>query len=299
MQCKNCNEKLHGKQHFCSNCGQKNIPHLTFKYLFEEFLENYVYLDSKLFVTLRHLLFNPGFLSLEFIKGKRVSYVAPVRLYITFSVLFFFIIAVTSFFNNQSINSDTKDESLIHFSFNEKQMTITQEQYENLKKSNQLQTYMRDSLKVDTRFEQYLAEKAILAQHDNEHFRETLLNQLSLFLILFIPFISLIYKWSFIKNKYGYIKHMVFNIHFNSFIILVLTFNWLIYAITDFDSTFYFILVFGSILFILIYLFLGLRKFYNRKKWVITYKLLILLIGYISLAVLFFLLLLLFSLVIS
>lgn len=89
MECKNCHQEINENQHFCPNCGQKNIPHLNLKYLLEEFLENYIYIESKLFKTLKSLIFKPGHLSKEFIDGKRVSFVAPVRLYITFSVLFF------------------------------------------------------------------------------------------------------------------------------------------------------------------------------------------------------------------
>jgi len=58
--------------------------------LFQDFLDYLFNLDSKLYRTLKGLLFKPGFLSKEFVLGKRVHYVLPVKLYVVISVIFFF-----------------------------------------------------------------------------------------------------------------------------------------------------------------------------------------------------------------
>jgi hypothetical protein len=47
--------------------------------------------DGKFFSTSKYLLLKPGFLSLEYAKGKRVSYLNPVRMYLFTSALFFLI----------------------------------------------------------------------------------------------------------------------------------------------------------------------------------------------------------------
>lgn len=74
MKCKNCNQSLESKNNYCSNCGQKNIDKLNLKYLFSEILENVLNLDSKMFTTLKSLIFKPGFLTKEFMIGKRIRY---------------------------------------------------------------------------------------------------------------------------------------------------------------------------------------------------------------------------------
>lgn len=53
-------------------------------------------LDSKVARTLIALVRDPGRLTNEFIQGRRVRYVPPLRLYLSLSVLFFLVSALTS-----------------------------------------------------------------------------------------------------------------------------------------------------------------------------------------------------------
>ena len=57
-----------------------------------EFIGHYVALEGKLWKSLGLLLFRPGRLSLEYIKGRRVRYVQPLRMYLTFSLIFFAVL---------------------------------------------------------------------------------------------------------------------------------------------------------------------------------------------------------------
>ena len=50
--------------------------------------------DGKLWATLQVLFRRPGELTIAYVGGKRATYVAPLRLYLTASVLYFFIVAV-------------------------------------------------------------------------------------------------------------------------------------------------------------------------------------------------------------
>lgn len=60
-----------------------------------EATEDLTHVDSRLWRTLIALLLKPGFLTREFIDGRRVSYLPPVRLYLVLSVLFFLVAAST------------------------------------------------------------------------------------------------------------------------------------------------------------------------------------------------------------
>lgn len=57
-----------------------------------EFIGHYVALEGKLWKSLGLLLFRPGRLTLEYIKGRRVRYVQPLRMYLTFSLIFFAVL---------------------------------------------------------------------------------------------------------------------------------------------------------------------------------------------------------------
>ena len=54
-----------------------------------EATEDLTHADSRLWRTIAALLFKPGFLTREFLDGRRARYLPPVRLYLVLSVLFF------------------------------------------------------------------------------------------------------------------------------------------------------------------------------------------------------------------
>ena len=88
--CLNCNAEVAGR--FCQICGQENIePKESFWALATHFLHDMTHFDGKFFSTLKFLLFKPGFLSKEYLKGRRTSYLHPIRMYVFTSAIFFLI----------------------------------------------------------------------------------------------------------------------------------------------------------------------------------------------------------------
>jgi hypothetical protein len=77
---------------YCGNCGQENIePRRKFGELIFHFFEDLTHYEGKFWKTMRILVLRPGQLSVEYLQGKRMSHVPPVRLYIFISFLAFFI----------------------------------------------------------------------------------------------------------------------------------------------------------------------------------------------------------------
>lgn len=88
--CLNCNAEVQGR--FCHNCGQENIePKETVWHLVTHFFQDITHFDGKFFSTIKYLFKKPGFLSKEYMVGRRASYVNPIRLYIFTSAFFFLI----------------------------------------------------------------------------------------------------------------------------------------------------------------------------------------------------------------
>ena len=88
--CLNCGTTVQGK--FCQVCGQENAePKETFFGMVTHFFYDITHFDGKFFTTLKDLLFRPGFLSVEYMKGKRMSYLNPIRMYVFTSAIFFLI----------------------------------------------------------------------------------------------------------------------------------------------------------------------------------------------------------------
>lgn len=89
--CLNCGAALTGK--FCSSCGQKNIPRRqTLGELFENFISSFWSYEGKFFLTTKYLITRPGFLAVEYNKGRRESYYHPARMYVFISFIFFLLL---------------------------------------------------------------------------------------------------------------------------------------------------------------------------------------------------------------
>lgn len=88
--CLNCGTIVQGR--FCHVCGQENVvPKEKFTSLVIHFLYDITHFDGKFFSTLRALVFRPGFLSKEYMTGRRGTYLHPVRMYVFTSAIFFLI----------------------------------------------------------------------------------------------------------------------------------------------------------------------------------------------------------------
>jgi hypothetical protein len=86
--CANCNSHLEGP--YCAQCGQSTESVLKYFWsVILHLLEDIFSFDSRAKRTLVPLLFRPGFLTNEYIAGKRVKYVPPLRLYLFISIIFF------------------------------------------------------------------------------------------------------------------------------------------------------------------------------------------------------------------
>jgi hypothetical protein len=75
---------------YCGACGQRLEPPLhTLWHFMSVAAEDLTHADSRIWRTLAALLFRPGSLTAEFIRGRRARYLPPVRLYLVLSVVFF------------------------------------------------------------------------------------------------------------------------------------------------------------------------------------------------------------------
>jgi len=90
--CPNCNAALRSADHYCSNCGQEVFGDGTLRSFVEQFLGDYFTFDSKIIRSVVPLMLRPGFLTLEFMAGRRARYIPPLRMFIFLSILFFLVI---------------------------------------------------------------------------------------------------------------------------------------------------------------------------------------------------------------
>lgn len=89
--CLNCGASLHGA--FCAACGQRAVPpNPTVRELAGDAWQEMSGYDGRIMSTIRGLL-RPGFLTREYLAGRRAHYLPPLRVYLILSVIFFLVAA--------------------------------------------------------------------------------------------------------------------------------------------------------------------------------------------------------------
>jgi len=92
-ECRSCGAEVNGK--FCASCGEETevvVP--SAGEFLHEFIGHYVALEGKLLKTLQVLVFSPGRLTVDYLAGRRISFISPLRLYLTLSIVAFTLIKV-------------------------------------------------------------------------------------------------------------------------------------------------------------------------------------------------------------
>ena len=107
-QCLNCGTPLDKVDKYCHQCGQLNsTKQLALKDFFSEFVSNIFSYDSRGWRTIKHILFKPGYVSKEFINGRRMSYANPFRFFLSVCIVFFLFIqlenAYQKYYGNRSL----------------------------------------------------------------------------------------------------------------------------------------------------------------------------------------------------
>lgn len=90
VRCLNCGAALAGP--FCAECGQRAMPpHPTLRELAGDALAEFSGWDGKFAETIRLLVRKPGELTRQWLAGRRVAHISPLRLYIAASVVYFLV----------------------------------------------------------------------------------------------------------------------------------------------------------------------------------------------------------------
>jgi Protein of unknown function (DUF3667) len=87
--CPTCGAHSHGK--YCPSCGEKRVEERD-RYLWHYLKVVFtlaVQLDTKVLRSVLLLVGRPGFMSTEFLEGRRVRYLSPLRLFVLVSVVYY------------------------------------------------------------------------------------------------------------------------------------------------------------------------------------------------------------------
>lgn len=277
--CPNCQTSYDISYKYCPECGQANSKlKLDFKYFVSEFIAAMFNVDSKIFRTLKLLFFKPGKLSKEFIAGRRNSYIAPVRLYLIGSLIYF---TISSFFNNPiKYTGDLTNESdsianiLTLNNLDSLQVILPIEDSSNLFEGS------GDSILRENFGEARL--KKLGTKEGREKLKDNIMGYIPIGMFIFVPLTALLFFLLFRKDTY-YIEHLIFVIHLQTLFYLIFSILNLFDIIVQ--STI--IEAVTAILFLGL-LFIWIKKYYNVKWSVAIGKSFLFLIMYSFIFFIFF-----------
>ena len=252
--CENCGAELQG--HWCAQCGQPAIEYRrSFRYVVADLLNEFLNWDSKFFTSIALLILKPWRLTNEFLAGKRVRYVNPLRLYLLASILFFFAVnygtkgihfdpSKLDAKDRAELESDLKDadlppqareklEALLRESSpspapspltNEPSPPPVPEDNQQKKeygKIGERPFVVFDQSKSSTPFERWIESRAKEKMGEKGTkmglFISTLFSNLPYMMLCCIPLFAFVLKVLYIRRPLFYIDHLIYALHIHSF----------------------------------------------------------------------------------
>jgi len=258
--CLNCHYVVENR--FCPNCGQENIDtRKTFYQLFLHFFEDLTHYESSFWKTIKTLLSQPAALTIEYLSGKRLSYLAPIRLYIFISLITFFSFSI--FHQNEPI--DIKKSKSVPEAKKEEQSIMTIQELEAKKKEYNFIEYWlyKRTISVAHKYSQ----KEIM-----EKFTESAQHNFSKVLFVYMPLFAFVLWLFHNKKRWYYFDHGIFTLHYFSFVLLVILIKLILTIISEklLENTISTIL--SSVItliefcWIIFYFFSAHRRFYKESK---------------------------------
>jgi len=320
-RCLNCRHVLHGQ--YCGICGQRSSTRLISLWgLIAEGLGDLLDMDSRLWRTLRALLLRPGYLTAEYLEGRRARFMPPFRMYLAFSLIFF----ITAFFDMDGFQVEfggdpgtatdeaTRDAAteVASGTRDSSDRPVPPEEIERRAREpeNTVEAEQGPEAVPDTggdaaaaKADEDRAEKDVTGACDDlqfqiggwlgerlteERLREAcrrvladrgrglgraLIDDLPTALFAFLPVLAFVLKLLYPLSRRYYVEHLLFIVHYQSFVFLVLTLQVLLGRLVDLVGGFDWVASLGSVVvvfYIPVYLFRSLRRVY-RQKFLVTF----------------------------
>ncbi|MBL7798719.1 MAG: DUF3667 domain-containing protein [Saprospiraceae bacterium] len=192
--CPSCGATFKGK--YCHKCGEKRVSAKDFhlrKYA-QTLAEHFTHFDSKALRSLRALVSKPGFLTAEFVAGRRNLYLKPLQLFLLLNLAFFL------FFGDNDVFSPKL--KWVYHSESESKIWSG----ERLKDLTDAYA-AREQIAVETAIKTIDAKSAGLTK---------------VLLYLFVPLLGTLFFALFFRQNPYFLCHLIFATHWFAFLLLLL-----------------------------------------------------------------------------
>ncbi|WP_319802358.1 DUF3667 domain-containing protein [Flavobacterium sp. N502540] len=259
--------------------------------MFVHFFEDLTHYENAFWRTIKNLLFKPSALTKEYLSGKRLSYLAPVRLYIFISFVTFLMIALfpghskeTSADFDFDLKTDQKKEVPKNIFTGDLHDLKPGDGFDDFTKEiDSVQKYAPEKEKLNS-FNYWMIQKVKYVKEHNtkkeliNKFTEAFVHNIPKVLFIIMPLFAFILWLFHNKKKWYYFDHGIFTLHYFSFLLLIILLLFIIRrlvglfgedspiavisGITDF---------FGA-LWMFYYFFPAHHRFYGETRWVSFFK---------------------------
>jgi hypothetical protein len=204
----------------------------------KDLLEELFNLDTRLFRTLRRLLFQPGRLTVEYIAGRRAGYVPPLRLFVFSSFILFLLLGILS---TQTVTIEgsasgaldslvtAERQQALSDSASEQETSVDIVSSDPVRMSDEVVKTMQtkvDSLRgvtsVRGQLHYALLRGLLRADQSPQLFLQQLIGRLSGLVFLLVPVFALLLKGLYLRSGRLYIEHLIFALHTHAVFFLAL-----------------------------------------------------------------------------
>ena len=299
--CEDCGAELHGR--YCSNCGQVAVDyHRSFRHVVADVAESFLNWDSKFTKTLLLLVIYPGWLTNQFVAGRRTRYLHPLRLYLLVSIVFFLGVRFAPIQTRPVVAADMTPKDRAEVEEAMKNPAIPALVREEVLKSVAERTKapaakkagparpaelpspspapivkghskLLDDGSSPSWLKQKVKEKIGPHGSNAQLLIKTLRDNISTMMLFCIPLFALVLKVLYLRQRRFYIEHLVYALHIHSFFyIATLLTVFSAMAASRWAPALEGPLVWLCVLAIVAQVFLSIRQVYRQRWFMTTFK---------------------------
>lgn len=170
---------------YCHQCGQLNsTKKLALKDFITEFVSNVFSYDGRGWRTIKHILFKPGFVSKQFLAGKRLSYANPFRFFLSVCIVFFIMVQLQQSFekyfgaeSTKIIDANTQNDTTVE--------DITEEQLEEIEDQQFAGKFVADKIREEQSNQKLDKQKDTIPSKSNIYYTQKELDDKSWYIGVF------------------------------------------------------------------------------------------------------------------
>lgn len=250
--CHNCHAPV--SQKFCGQCGQNAHAHVASAHEFiHHFVGHYVAAEGKLWRTLLALLFRPGQLTLEFVRGRRGQFIDPLRLLLTISLVAFLVMKLIPVVDPKSSEAPQPAKTSATQKTKKDELPAFQ--------SLVYQSFKYFSPSFEGNYEKL---RKLPEKENTEVFVNVWMSKGPTIALLLIPVVAAWLKLAQLGTGWRYGEHLVFAFHLLSYSLLAVSTAAMISVLLDIHAIWM-----AAIASVPLYLLVAMRKVYGGN-WLLV-----------------------------